>query len=204
MKRTNKNRLLPLQHGWVKSVPSSGFKRERKCGELHILTCHWWLAWSLFFPCEINPRSAQVSLAAHFPLGFWSVSGAAGSLATLSSIVRHNTFSVGLISLFEQLCGDSEAKRQIIGQWNWVLCGIKLKKKFLPYELGSEKKTQQTEPFGTANEAKERFIGSPAVGEPEGHWPESSGVVLPMPCCYQVETYLQNYNLLFPLPAYSG
>lgn len=66
--------------------------------------------------------------------------------ACVASDVQYLARPTISLSSSEPLCGDSEVKRQVIGQWNWVLCGTKLKKKFLPYELGSEKKTQQTEP----------------------------------------------------------
>lgn len=104
--------------------------------------CHWWLAWSLLFPWETNLRSTQSLWAVHFSTRLLAVppeqqEAGPPSLASPRT-VSHSANLISLSSL-EQLRGDSEVKRQIIGQWNWVLCGTELKKTFLPDELGSEK-----------------------------------------------------------------
>lgn len=94
---------------------------------------------------------------------------------------------------------NSEVKRQIIGQWNWVLCGAKLKMKFLQHELRSEMKTQQTKPCMSSKWSQREACKQPgSVWTWQGHWAESSEAVLLMQCCYQVMVQFKNAICYFP------
>lgn len=103
--------------------------------------CHWWLLWSVLSHVGLT-RGPLLHRAPTEPLEQQEAlppnPASQGTISCPANLIS--------LSSSEQICGDSEVKRQIIRQWNWVLCGTKLKKKFLQYELGSEKKTQQTKP----------------------------------------------------------
>lgn len=156
------------------------------------------------FPCQINRRPARSQWVCT-PLHRASrrASGTAGTFPPQSSISSWCTISCSAYSISlsssEQLSGDSEVKKQIIGQWNWIVGDTKLKNKSRQYELGSEKKTQQTKPYMYSKWRQRKVCEQPGSAWMwQGHWPESSEAVhmSVKQCFYQVVVKFKKCNLL--------